>query len=95
MAKNFRFVKIDNCNMSKNTRFGLSVFKFYGLVHVMGSRTNGNFGHGITLTTDKSERQNTISCGASDNKNSISSGSVSRNSNFRFSGLPKIKSNAS
>lgn len=54
MASNFRFVKIDDCDMSKNERFGLLVKKFYGLVHLMDSKIMENDGHGISLSTEKS-----------------------------------------
>jgi hypothetical protein len=54
-ANNFRFVKIDNCNMTRNSRFGLSVKKFYGLMHLMDSRMVENDGHGIFLSTDRNK----------------------------------------
>lgn len=40
--------------MSKNDRHGLSAKKFYGLIHLMDSRIGDNDGHGIILTTEKS-----------------------------------------
>jgi len=39
--------------MSRNDRHGLSVKKFYGLIHLMDSRITDNDGHGIILTTEK------------------------------------------
>jgi hypothetical protein len=53
MANNFRFVKIDQCNIFRNDRHGLSAKKFYGLIHLMDTRITDNDGHGIILNTEK------------------------------------------
>jgi hypothetical protein len=41
--------------MSENHRFGMSVSKFYGLVHLVDSRIIENDGHGMTLNTEKTQ----------------------------------------
>lgn len=40
--------------MTRNERFGLSVKKFYGLVHMIDSKILENDGYGIYLATEKS-----------------------------------------
>jgi len=63
MATNFRFVKIDQCSMSRNDRFGLNVKKYYGLVHVMDSLITDNDGHGITLSTERELEKKQVESG--------------------------------
>jgi hypothetical protein len=61
--------------MFRNDRHGLSAKKFYGLIHLMDSRITDNDGHGIILTTEKTnlEALNQVINAESDVFNNIAS----------------------